>query len=176
MHTGNKKGGSYLGLLILVAAIAVFGWLGVRAWERRAQVTEIRLRPNPKPAATVPAAVGIPLKIEYTQPEYCKEVPLKPGEARHAWEVPIHAMDVDLDATERDQTTCGFFTDVFVPNAAYALKMGASRAEVKKRVDRLVALADKGKFLSGYEEDLFKYKNGGSAAIRKYVEEHLDEK
>ncbi len=80
----------------------------------------------------------------------------------------LAAMDYDLNQIESGKDPCGSFTDYFAVNGWYAIKAGASRAAVNQRVDRLIALAEKKIYLSGYEEGLVK--DGGTAAIRKYMD------
>lgn len=78
-------------------------------------------------------------------------------------------MDFDLDAIEKGEEPRGSFTDYFVVNAGRALEMGASRQEIEARVDRLIALADKGIYLSTFVERLVK--EGGTNAVRQYVKD-----
>lgn len=81
----------------------------------------------------------------------------------------LHLMDRDLDAVERGQKTRGSFSDYFVPNAAKALKAGASRKDITTRFDRVVALAEKEIYLSSFVAQLMK--EGGPAAVRSYADE-----
>lgn len=81
----------------------------------------------------------------------------------------LHLMDRDLDAAEQGRETRGSFSDYFVPNAAKALKAGASRKDVTARFDRVVALAEKGIYLSSFVAQLMK--EGGPTAVRSYADE-----
>jgi hypothetical protein len=80
----------------------------------------------------------------------------------------LTAMDHDLDATAEGKNTCGSFTDYFVPNAADALRAGATKEQINARIQRAVALAEKGKFISSYERELFS--DGGAQAVREYAQ------
>ncbi|PIU42567.1 MAG: hypothetical protein COS98_02270 [Parcubacteria group bacterium CG07_land_8_20_14_0_80_35_11] len=79
----------------------------------------------------------------------------------------LYLMDRDLDAVEQGREPRGSFSDYFVPNAAKALKAGASREDITTRIDRVVALAKKEIYLSGYVAQLMK--EGGPTAVRSYV-------
>jgi len=83
----------------------------------------------------------------------------------------LAAMDHDLDQIEQGGNPCGSFTDYFAINAADAITAGASRKEVDRRVARLIALAEKKIYLSGYETELAE--NGGTAEVKKYMDDIL---
>lgn len=72
-------------------------------------------------------------------------------------------LDAELSATEKGQDSYGSFSDFFIPTIHEALKAGVSRLEIQKRINKLTELANKGSFLSSYEEKLFK--EGGIKAI-----------
>ncbi len=80
----------------------------------------------------------------------------------------LHLMDRDLDAAEQGRKTRGSFSDYFVPNAAKALRAGASRKDITTRFDRVVALAEKEIYLSSFVAQLMK--EGGPAAVRSYAD------
>ncbi|MDO8505193.1 MAG: hypothetical protein Q7S48_01260 [bacterium] len=79
----------------------------------------------------------------------------------------LFLMDRDLDAIERGDNSHGNFIDDFVPNAAKALKAGATRKEIDIRINRVIALAEKNIYLSSFVEQLMK--EGGAKAVRAYV-------
>lgn len=83
----------------------------------------------------------------------------------------LHLMDRDLDAAEREQETRGSFSDYFVPNAAKALRAGASKKDITARFDRVVALAEKEIYLSSFVAQLMK--EGGPTAVRSYADEWI---
>jgi len=72
-------------------------------------------------------------------------------------------LDSELSAIEKSQDPYGSFSDYFVPTIHEALDAGVSRIEIQKRINKLVQLANKGYFISSYEEELFK--EGGAKAI-----------
>lgn len=80
-------------------------------------------------------------------------------------------MDRDLEAAEQGKETHGSFSDYFVPNAAKALEAGASRKDITTRIDRVIALAEKKIYLSGFVAQLMK--EGGPTAVRSYVDEWI---
>jgi outer membrane murein-binding lipoprotein Lpp len=80
----------------------------------------------------------------------------------------LRAMDRDLDSVESGREPRGSFSDYFVPNAAKALRAGASKKEVTSRIDRVIALAEKKVYLSSYVRELME--TGGPAAVRSYAD------
>ncbi len=85
----------------------------------------------------------------------------------------LYLMDRDLDAVERGENTRGSFSDYFVPNAVKALAAGATKKDIMTRIDRVIALAEKEIYLSGYVAQLMK--EGGPAAVRSYADEWIRE-
>jgi len=83
----------------------------------------------------------------------------------------LAAMDHDLDQIEHKGIPCGSFTDYFAINAEDAITAGASRKDVDRRVARLLALAEKKIYLSGYEAGLAE--DGGTAQIKEYMDNIL---
>ena len=83
----------------------------------------------------------------------------------------LNLMDQDLDAVEQGREARGSFSDYFVPNAAKALAAGASKKDVAVRFDRLIALAEKKVYLSGFVAELME--KGGAAAVRTYADEWM---
>jgi hypothetical protein len=78
--------------------------------------------------------------------------------------------DAELNAAENGNQTFGSFTDFFVPILydGYT-RGGVPKEEIKKRIDRAIELAQKGKFISSYQADL--YNAGGEEAIHQYIYE-----
>ncbi|MBI2003805.1 MAG: hypothetical protein HYS78_02420 [Parcubacteria group bacterium] len=85
----------------------------------------------------------------------------------------LRVMDRDLDAAERGEEPRGSFSDYFVPNAAKALEAGATREDVNARIDRVIVLAEKGRYLSSFVSQLMK--EGGPTAVRSYADEWIRE-
>lgn len=83
----------------------------------------------------------------------------------------LRMMDRDLDAVERGENPRGSFSDRFVPIAAEALATGAAKKDVTARIDRVIALAEKEIYLSGFVAQLMK--EGGPAAVRSYADEWI---
>ena len=83
----------------------------------------------------------------------------------------LYLMDRDLDAAEQGRDTRGSFSDYFVPNAAKALKAGASRKDIAARIDRVVALAEKKVYLSSFVAQLMS--EGGPTAVRSYADKWI---
>jgi hypothetical protein len=83
----------------------------------------------------------------------------------------LYLMDYDLNAIERGQEARGSFSDYFVPNAARALKAGASRKDITTRLDRVVTLAEKEIYLSSFVTELME--NGGPSAVHSYAFEWI---
>lgn len=80
----------------------------------------------------------------------------------------LYLLDYDLDAVDKGELhPRGRFSDFFVPNLHGALRAGATREEVGARLDRLIALAKRGSYLSGSVKDLMG--RGGAMAIREYA-------
>lgn len=76
-------------------------------------------------------------------------------------------LDAELLAVENGEEVYGGFTDYFVPTMLIALKAGIPRVEIQKRINKLNRLANRGLFISSYQEELFK--KGGNEAIVKYI-------
>lgn len=72
-------------------------------------------------------------------------------------------LDAELSAIEKNEEVHGSFSDFFIPTIHEALEAGVSRIEIQKRVNKLTKLANRGLFISSYEEELFK--EGGTKAI-----------
>ncbi|OGF52224.1 hypothetical protein A3I27_01375 [Candidatus Giovannonibacteria bacterium RIFCSPLOWO2_02_FULL_43_11b] len=86
----------------------------------------------------------------------------------------LSMMDRDLNATERGRDARGSFTDYFIPTAVEAIRIDAKKSEVNVRINRVIALAIQGKYLSGYAAQLTE--KGGPDAIRAYADESLKAK
>jgi hypothetical protein len=143
-------------LLFAVASLAVVGGVVVVGRHHTGKAAI-----NNQPVLTA-SADEVPPGPAHNEPEYC---PKEDDQKDY-----LHWLDIDLDAVSKGQGTCGSYTDWFVPNIAGALEAGTPRAAINQRIDRLVELANQGKFLSSYERELFEVNNGGAAALRSYIE------
>ena len=85
----------------------------------------------------------------------------------------LQLMDNDIEAVSRGNEPSGSFTDVFVPNAGEALKLGATRREVNVRIERAVGLAKKGKYISLGMKRMMD--EGGPVAVREYADSWIKE-
>ncbi len=104
---------------------------------------------------------------EYKQPDYCP----KTYESKNSADY-LKWLDIDLDAIAKGNDTCGSFSDWFAPNLGNAIDTGATVSQVEKRIDRMVALAEQGKFLSSFEQEMFnRTEDGGAKAVRRYAED-----
>lgn len=81
----------------------------------------------------------------------------------------LKLLDIDLNALKQGNDPCGSFTDWFVINLWEGNKAGIPKAELNARVERLIKLAEQGKFLSSYERALYEEKK--AAGIREYIKE-----
>ncbi len=79
----------------------------------------------------------------------------------------LFVLDTELSSAEKSEEPYGSFSDFFVPTINEALNAGVSRLEIQRRIDKLIQLANKGLFVSSYEEELFK--DGGIKAIINYI-------
>lgn len=79
----------------------------------------------------------------------------------------LFLLDNELSAVEGVGKSMGSFSDFFIPTVHDALNAGNSIKEVEGRVTKLILLAEKGLFISNYEEEVFR--KGGSSLIKKII-------
>jgi hypothetical protein len=85
----------------------------------------------------------------------------------------LRQIDRSLDALQRGDLTVAYinYSDGFAMKIEQLRSMGVSRKRLRRRTNRLIALATQGKFLGNYEEELVR--SGGIAGLRADVTEHL---
>ena len=89
------------------------------------------------------------------------------------WRFLLREIDDSLDAVARDDTaaTQESYTDWFGPTLQDLQKRGVGKWRLQIRINRLLALAEKGKYLSSYEHELVT--RGGMDELRRDASEIL---
>ncbi len=162
----RKTAPGYALMLIAVLVLGMIGYRVVRSVVSLVKSDEAVKITIIEPTTSLEIPETTQSVMEVKEDPFCKE-PIK-----FTPQAILKAMDHDLDAIEKGGNACGSFSDYFIPNASDAIRAGASRKAVNARIERAVALAAKGKFLSSYEAEIVR--RDGPRAVREYADAVLE--